>query len=131
MLQFGLTAFRDALLRVIRDPERPSFFPDPNEIRRSLEAAARTARDRALTEREMRRQAEWKAQWERERAEDAAEELAAAAVLSRAHVGAVDLTDGLRRATEFRQKMREADPEFDAKVAAFGKPADVLAEVKR
>ena len=68
-LQFGLSAFQEALAKAIRSSH---LFPDPLEIRELLHAKKRADSERAESQKILRQFDEWKAQWLRERAEDAA-----------------------------------------------------------
>lgn len=69
---YGESRLAESLRVILRERERPNFFPTPNEIRDVCRAAARAERDRRETARLLAEHDAAKAQWERERAEDLA-----------------------------------------------------------
>ena len=69
-VKYGLMAFRDALSRVLRNRDRPQFFPEPHEIEAYCEASFRDQSNRLRGEKAVREFDELKAQSDRERAED-------------------------------------------------------------
>ena len=86
--RYGLREFREGLLLVLQDRERPRFFPDPLEIEDRIRAILRAKSDRQRALTAMRNINEAKTIWMLERAEDLANGIERAPLPELAHVRA-------------------------------------------
>lgn len=71
-VRYGKNPLAESLMQLFRDPERPNFFPSPDEIRAVLHARKVAEVSRTRAENAMKELENAKATWERERAEDIA-----------------------------------------------------------